>query len=58
MRIQSGPGKGVGFKETHWYAPELGITVKRKYERTSNHYRGGGGARETVLVSFKRPGEE
>lgn len=55
LRIQSGPGKGVGFEETHWYSPELGIDVKQKYRRTSNNFRGGGGDRETVLMAVTPP---
>ena len=57
LRIQSGPGKGVGFEETYWYAPELGIHVKQQYRRTANNYRGGGGERETVLMAVRRPAE-
>lgn len=55
IRIESGPGKGVGFRETVWYAPDIGVSVKRVSERTRDHYRGPGGRTESVLIAYDEP---
>ncbi|ANK80039.1 MAG: hypothetical protein TEF_12580 [Rhizobiales bacterium NRL2] len=55
LRIESGPGNNVGFEATYWYAPSIGLIVKSDWARTTNHYQGPGGARETVLVAFEKP---
>ncbi len=55
LRIESGPGDGVGYEETRWYAPEVGVAVKVIYQRTAAHFRGPGGRRETVLVAHELP---
>lgn len=40
FRIDHTPGQSNATTGTIWFAPALGIVVKRRYERTVDHYRG------------------
>ncbi len=55
LRLQSRPGNNVATFETNWYAPEIGIVVKRHRQRTANHFRGASEREERVLVSYEEP---
>jgi hypothetical protein len=55
LRLQSQPGRGDGTLTTLWYAPDIGLNVKRHNQRTSSHYRGASDRRERVLVSYEPP---
>ena len=52
LRLQSRPGHRNAVLITRWYAPELGLNVKRHYQRTNRHYRGASDVFERVLVSY------
>ena len=55
LRIQSAPGKYNGWIITRWYAPELGLTVKRHSQRTSEHRLGSSEVFERVVTAVELP---
>lgn len=55
LRLQSRPGHRNAVLITRWYAPELGLNVKRHHQRTNRHYRGASDVVERVLVSYSMP---